>query len=111
MSPVLKRFLSLFSGTNPETRITINEILKDPWFKKCGYKAQINFCAHEEFEQAQKFFSQDQDPEDLSLTNMNAFDIISFSSGLDLSGLFDLSYNSVEDGRRWELLYSLMTWR
>ncbi|KAJ6696579.1 hypothetical protein OIU85_002975 [Salix viminalis] len=34
MSTDLKRFLSRLLNTNPETRITIDEILKDPWFKK-----------------------------------------------------------------------------
>ena len=100
MSPDLKRFLSRLLDTNPETRITIDEILKDPWFKKGGYKAHINFCNHEESEQVQKISRQDQDLKDLSLTNLNAFDIISFSWGLDLSGLFNLSYNLVEDGQR-----------
>ncbi|KAK6121711.1 hypothetical protein DH2020_044545 [Rehmannia glutinosa] len=37
MSPDLKRFLSRLLDTNPETRITINEIKGDPWFKK-GYR-------------------------------------------------------------------------
>ncbi|WP_348243446.1 hypothetical protein, partial [Salmonella enterica] len=35
------------------------------------------------------------------VTDLNAFDIIAFSSGLDLSGLFDDSYNSVNDGERF----------
>ncbi|KAK6121649.1 hypothetical protein DH2020_044609 [Rehmannia glutinosa] len=37
MSPDLKRFLSRLLDTNPETRITIDEIKGDPWFKK-GYR-------------------------------------------------------------------------
>ncbi|KAL5720840.1 non-specific serine/threonine protein kinase [Ranunculus cassubicifolius] len=79
-SPELKRLFSRLLDTNPETRITIDEILRDPWFKK-GYK-QIKF--HE-------FDSKQEKKENKSL---NAFDIISFSSGVDLSGLFDESGNS-----------------
>ncbi|PON66175.1 Calcium/calmodulin-dependent/calcium-dependent protein kinase [Trema orientale] len=94
MSPDLKRFLSRLLDTNPQTRITIDEILKDPWFKKGGYsKAQVNFYGEEP--------EQKRDPKELGgLTDLNAFDIISFSSGLDLSGLFDFSCNSVDDGQR-----------
>ncbi|KAF4380589.1 hypothetical protein F8388_009714 [Cannabis sativa] len=100
MSPDLKRFLSRLLETNPETRITIDEILKDPWFRKGGYRAQINFY-DEESEPAPKMSGDgEHDPKDLSLANLNAFDIISFSSGLDLSGLFDLSNNSVQEGER-----------
>ncbi|PON41867.1 Calcium/calmodulin-dependent/calcium-dependent protein kinase [Parasponia andersonii] len=104
MSADLKRFLSRLLDTNPQTRITIDEILKDPWFKKGGYsKAQVNFYGEDpEPEQTQKGSGQDQrDRKELGgLTDLNAFDIISFSSGLDLSGLFDFSCNSVEDGQR-----------
>lgn len=84
-SPELKRLFSRLLDTNPETRITIDEILRDPWFKK-GYK-EIKF--HE-------FDSKLEKKEEKSL---NAFDIISFSSGVDLSGLFDESGNSTAADR------------
>ncbi|KAF5203451.1 Non-specific serine/threonine protein kinase [Thalictrum thalictroides] len=76
-SPDLRRLFSRLLDTNPDTRITIDEILRDPWFKK-GYK-QIEF--HE-------FDSKTEKKEE---RNLNAFDIISFSSGVDLSGLFNES--------------------
>ncbi|GMP89910.1 hypothetical protein CsSME_00041279 [Camellia sinensis var. sinensis] len=41
MSSELKRFLSRLLDTNPEKRITVDEITRHPWFKK-DYKA-INF--------------------------------------------------------------------
>lgn len=88
MSADLKRLLARLLDTNPETRITVDEILRDPWFKK-GYK-EIKF--HDE-EDDDLVFKTEKD-----ITDLNAFDIISFSSGLDLSGLFDDSYNSVDDG-------------
>lgn len=84
MSPDLKRFLSRLLDTNPNTRITVDEILRDPWFRK-GYR-EVKF--HEED------FGLKSEKEDRSLTNLNAFDIISFSSGLNLSGLFDESSKS-----------------
>ncbi|KAK4419837.1 CBL-interacting serine/threonine-protein kinase [Sesamum alatum] len=86
MSPSLKRFLSRLMDTNPETRITIDEIKRDPWFKK-GYKEikiqeDIGGVATEEEKQ---------------FADLNAFDIISFSSGLDLAGLFVDKYKSIEE--------------
>ncbi|KAK9279909.1 hypothetical protein L1049_013593 [Liquidambar formosana] len=92
ISADLKRFLCRLLDTNPETRKTIDEILRDPWFKK-GYK-EIKF--HEEDD-----FGCKSDKEDRDVTNLNAFDLISFSSGLDLSGLFDDSYNLVDNGERF----------
>ena len=44
MSPELRRFLSKLLDTNPETRITVDGMTRDPWFKK-GYK-ELKF--HEE---------------------------------------------------------------
>ena len=94
MSTDLKRLLSRLLDTNPETRITIDGILKDPWFKKGKHK-EINFYDEE--------FNKDDErkDEEFASTSLNAFDIISFSSGLNLSGMFDDSYNVVDDGERF----------
>ncbi|CAL0317750.1 unnamed protein product [Lupinus luteus] len=81
----LRRFLSRLLDTNPVTRITVDEILKDPWFKK-GYK-EIKF--HEEWKENNEGME--------NVKELNAFDIISFSSGLNLSGLFSV----VEDSERF----------
>ncbi|KAG4989194.1 hypothetical protein AAZX31_11G186600 [Glycine max] len=83
MSPELRRFISKLLDTNPETRITVDGMTRDPWFKK-GYK-ELKF--HEEDYHASgsgSFFG----PKDERVVNLNAFDLISFSSGLDLSGMF-----------------------
>ncbi|KAG6739045.1 hypothetical protein POTOM_058682 [Populus tomentosa] len=94
MSTDLKRLLSRLLDTNPETRITIDGILKDPWFKKGKHK-EINFYDEE--------FNKDDErkDEEFASTSLNAFDIISFSSGLNLSGMFDDSYNVIDDGERF----------
>ncbi|KAK8709565.1 hypothetical protein V6N13_060580 [Hibiscus sabdariffa] len=78
-SPDLRRFISRHLDTNPETRITVDEIINDPWFKK-DYK-EIKFLA-EDFE-----LKGDCTPSTTGC--LNAFDIISFSTGFDLSGLFN----------------------
>lgn len=80
-SPDLKWFIGRLLDTNPATRITVDEILRDPWFKK-DYKER-------------KFRLEDFDLKDSVGCNvgsekyLNAFDIISLSSGFNLSGLFD----------------------
>ncbi|KAI3450254.1 hypothetical protein Pfo_006919 [Paulownia fortunei] len=91
MSPGLKRFLSRLLDTNPNTRITIDEIKRDPWFRK-SYK-EMEFQENEDFGAVVK-------EDEKKLVDLNAFDIISFSSGLDLSGLFDDRYKPLEDVER-----------
>ncbi|MBA0678802.1 hypothetical protein Goari_020124 [Gossypium aridum] len=80
MSSDMRRFISRLLDRNPVTRISLDEILKDPWFKK-GYK-EPKF--HEE---------QPKDDAQASSSKLNAFDLISFSSGLNLSGLLDESHD------------------
>ncbi|XP_044504845.1 CBL-interacting serine/threonine-protein kinase 14-like [Mangifera indica] len=83
-SPDLKRFLDRLLDTNPETRITIDEIIRDSWFKQ-GYR-EIN---PPDYEFDAKDLENNQNEKCL-----NAFDIISFSSGFNLSGLFS-DYNDI----------------
>lgn len=80
-SPDLRRFLSRLMDTNPETRITVDEILRDPWFRK-GYKEVKIY--EEGFDFGEKVNGEEED----KTVDLNAFDIISlFSSGLNLSRL------------------------
>lgn len=58
-----------------------------------GGNTEINFYDDYEMKSEEK--------DESSSTNLNAFDIISFSSGLDLSGLFDNSHNAVDDSERF----------
>ncbi|KAK9159259.1 hypothetical protein Scep_005833 [Stephania cephalantha] len=80
ISPDLQRLLRRLLDPNPETRITIDEIVRDPWFVKGGY---VDGAYFEEDRREMKLKSKMK-----SESFMNAFDIISFSSGFDLSGLF-----------------------
>lgn len=81
-SPDLKRLLSRLLDANPETRITMNEILRDPWFE--------NDFKGGEFYLENLDFSKEHGGENIGCEKcLNAFDIISFSSGIDLSGLFN----------------------
>lgn len=77
ISPDLKFFLRRLLDPNPNTRISIHEILEDPWFKN-GYK-EIRPMKSEE---------EESTTTTTRAKRLNAFDLISFSSGLDISGLF-----------------------
>ncbi|KAF5476381.1 hypothetical protein F2P56_008104 [Juglans regia] len=88
-SPDLRRFISRLLDTNPETRITVDEIVRDSWFQK-GYK-EINFHGGIDDDFALKDYGGDGNAK-----YINAFDLISFSYGFDLSGLFSDSEISVQ---------------
>ncbi|XVF25632.1 hypothetical protein REPUB_Repub13aG0230000 [Reevesia pubescens] len=107
-SPELARLLTKLLDTNPETRITIPEITENRWFKK-GFK-HIKFFIEDD-----KFCSVEEDDDDVGScsdqssmseseaefetrrkvtslprpASLNAFDLISFSPGFNLSGLFE----------------------
>ncbi|XAR60806.1 Non-specific serine/threonine protein kinase [Bertholletia excelsa] len=93
MSPDLKRLLHRLLDTNPETRITVDQIIRHPWFRKDS-KGVVNFCDEEH-----EIVSKPEKESKTGFSSLNAFDIISFSSGLDLSGLFSDSANAAENER------------
>ncbi|KAM0048929.1 putative protein kinase CAMK-CAMKL-CHK1 family [Helianthus debilis subsp. tardiflorus] len=104
-SPELTRLLKRLLRTNPETRITIPEIMENRWFKK-GFR-DVKFYIEDdqlfsvkdgEIEADEIDYSSDYSTEFETrkrVVNMprpaslNAFDLISFSRGFSLSGLFE----------------------
>ncbi|GLU22842.1 hypothetical protein SLE2022_388870 [Rubroshorea leprosula] len=110
-SPELTKLLGRFLDTNPDTRITIPEIMENRWFKK-GFKhikfyiEDDKFCQVEDQEHDDDESDSHSDHSTMSESeaeietrkratslprpaSLNAFDIISFSPGFDLSGLFE----------------------
>lgn len=91
ISSDLKNLIARLLDTNPDTRITVEEILIHSWFKKGLNDEKLSAMAR---------FGEDPAPDmehsSISKTDaveaedrpLNAFDIIGFSSGADLSGLF-----------------------
>ncbi|XP_020234094.1 CBL-interacting serine/threonine-protein kinase 14 [Cajanus cajan] len=74
MSSELRNLVTRLLDTNPDTRITLDEVTRDPWFNRGGYSDTITR------------------PEEWGETRvvtkcLNAFDLISFSFA-DMSGLF-----------------------
>ncbi|CBI18060.3 unnamed protein product, partial [Vitis vinifera] len=78
----VRRLLSKILDPNPKTRISITKIMENSWFQK-GLDPAVfgsNESASTTAEAKQEL---------ATLSNLNAFDIISFSAGFDLSGLFE----------------------
>ncbi|KAL8225103.1 hypothetical protein R6Q57_017660 [Mikania cordata] len=92
MSPDLRQLLSRLLDTNPVTRYTIDDITKNPWFKKGSKGTKFYDCEDEEF-----LLKPEQNANTMPL---NAFDIISFSSGLNLSPFFDNTYYTSGQGEK-----------
>ncbi|KAF2309545.1 hypothetical protein GH714_003774 [Hevea brasiliensis] len=108
-SPELIRLLWRLLDTNPETRITMPEVMENKWFKK-GFKhikfyieddKVFSFDAEGQQDDAGSSSEQSQSESESEMENrrrvtslprpasLNAFDIISFSPGFNLSGLFE----------------------
>ncbi|KAF9597296.1 hypothetical protein IFM89_016437 [Coptis chinensis] len=88
------KLLSRILDPSPITRITIAEILEDEWFKK-GYKVPVFDEKYEaNLDDVEAVF---KDSEESHVTEkreeqpapMNAFELISMSSGLNLGNLFE----------------------
>ncbi|KAG0477031.1 hypothetical protein HPP92_013430 [Vanilla planifolia] len=90
-SSELRSLIGRLLDTNPKTRITIDEILRDPWFKKGLDKEKLAAIAkfHEEPVVGEMYYKISKaEAVDAEERELNAFDIIGFSSGIDISGLF-----------------------
>ncbi|RWR80965.1 CBL-interacting protein kinase 4-like protein [Cinnamomum micranthum f. kanehirae] len=91
ISKSAQRVISRLLDPNPQNRITIEELIRISWFKRSLQSNQASFdlSPHEDLLNTCKAPEEVKfDPIETAQT-MNAFDIISLSSGLDLSGLFE----------------------
>ncbi|KAE8689541.1 CBL-interacting serine/threonine-protein kinase 10 [Hibiscus syriacus] len=96
-SPDVTKLLSKILNPNPKSRISIAKLMTKRWFKK-GFKSNsLRKTSKQDFPCADTnvVFRSEANTAALETKNhkydlpkLNAFDIISFSSGLDLSGLF-----------------------
>ncbi|ESQ47556.1 hypothetical protein EUTSA_v10020787mg [Eutrema salsugineum] len=68
---------------NPATRMSIETVMKTTWFKKSLETSEF----HRNIFESEPFLEKEAKP---SVNSITAFDLISFSSGLDLSGLFEI---------------------
>eukprot|EP01018_Ginkgo_biloba_P023345 Gb_33333 [translate_table: standard] len=106
-SPGARKLILRILEPNPKNRITIPEILENSWFKK-GY-TPVKFREERDtsLDDIDAVFSDSIDhlvTEQKELKGagpslMNAFDIISFSKGLNLSGLFEKKQGVKQEAR------------
>ncbi|XP_039132205.1 CBL-interacting protein kinase 32-like isoform X1 [Dioscorea cayenensis subsp. rotundata] len=89
------RLITRILDPNPMTRVTIPEILEDPWFK-VGYKPPVFEETYEaNLDDVETVFKDSEEhhvtekKEEEQPTSMNAFELISMSQGLNLGNLFD----------------------
>lgn len=94
----VRRLLSKILDPNPNTRISIAKIMENPWFRR-GFipkplktNTQVELApldTNAVFGPSENDSADAVEKKELSKpTNLNAFDIISLSTGFDLSGLF-----------------------
>ncbi|MBA0672407.1 hypothetical protein Goklo_025268 [Gossypium klotzschianum] len=96
-SPEVTKLLSRILNPNPKARISIAKIMTNPWFRK-GFnskpiqskveKVLVPADIDAAFSSETKSNAFEAKKDMAKVTNLNAFDIISLSSGFDLSGLF-----------------------
>ncbi|GKU91270.1 hypothetical protein SLEP1_g5168 [Rubroshorea leprosula] len=106
----VRKLLSRILDPNPNARISIGKIMENRWFKR-GFNSrhmrrgkteskelgmQDGIAVSAPCEVIDSSLEVNSKKEVIKPTNLNAFDIISLSSGLDLSGLFAES-DSKED--------------
>ncbi|XP_060180482.1 CBL-interacting serine/threonine-protein kinase 7-like [Lycium barbarum] len=90
VSKPARRIINRLLDPNPDTRYSIEELMNTTWFKKSSSMKQ-------EEQSRKKLFGEGiLEKESKHMERMNAFDIISMSSGLDLSGLFEAGLNKKE---------------
>lgn len=100
-SPDVTKLLSRIFNPNPNARISIARITATPWFRR-GFKPETEPAPRN----ISTVFGSEASynaSEAKKVTNLNAFDIIRSSSGLDLSGLF-----SGNDEKKKEIQFTSM---
>ncbi|XP_019097831.1 PREDICTED: CBL-interacting serine/threonine-protein kinase 15 isoform X2 [Camelina sativa] len=96
-APGAKRLLKRILDPNPNTRVSTEKIMKSSWFRKGLQQEQKKGSVDEEDvdvdidvdAEANANANASADKEKKRCINLNAFEIISLSTGFDLSGLFE----------------------
>jgi 5'-AMP-activated protein kinase catalytic alpha subunit len=95
-SVALKELLYGILDPDPNIRMSTSRIKRCPWYRKpIGMAALKNVTSDKTFGLTGGVDSE-KNQGSLSLTNLNAFDIISLSTGFDLSALFDEKHGQRE---------------
>ncbi|XP_055802796.1 CBL-interacting serine/threonine-protein kinase 23 [Solanum dulcamara] len=105
-----KKLIKRILDPNPQTRITISEVIENEWFKK-GYRPPVFEQADVSLDDVNAIFSESADSSNLVVERreerpsapltMNAFELISTSQGLNLSSLFEKQMGLVQRETRF----------
>ncbi|KAL1213342.1 CBL-interacting serine/threonine-protein kinase 15 [Cardamine amara subsp. amara] len=87
-APGAKRLLKRILDPNPNTRVSTEKIMKSSWFRK-GLQEEKESVDEETDVEVEANANANADMEKKRCINLNAFEIISLSTGFDLSGLFE----------------------
>ncbi|RZB56417.1 CBL-interacting protein kinase 24 isoform C [Glycine soja] len=104
-----KSFIQKILDPNPKTRVKIEEIRKDPWFKKNYFPVKLGEDEQVNLDDVRAVFDDIEDQyvsERSEITEggpliMNAFEMIALSQGLNLSPLFDRHQDYVKRQTRF----------
>lgn len=95
--PEVRRLLKRILDPNPVTRISMKKIMENPWFRRGLDTKQTSNTVEKEmpsinadavFGPCSERSFEPKKPDFTKVSSLNAFDIISLSTGFDLSGLF-----------------------
>ncbi|CAL9228729.1 unnamed protein product [Arabidopsis halleri] len=91
LAPGAKRLLKRIFDPNPNTRVSTEKIMKSSWFRKgLQLQEEEKESVDEETEvEVETNANASAEKEKKRCINLNAFEIISLSTGFDLSGLFE----------------------
>ncbi|PKU68685.1 CBL-interacting protein kinase 23 [Dendrobium catenatum] len=102
-----KKLIKRILDPNPQTRITIAEVIENEWFKK-GYQAPSFETADISLDDVNAIFNESGEPQNLVVEHreerpalMNAFELISTSQGLNLGTLFEKQMGFVKKETRF----------
>lgn len=100
-SAELKELLCGILDSDPNTRMSISRLKRSAWYRKpvglTTLKAGDNsFSSEASASDLTSCIGSESSQGSLSMTNLNAFDIISLSTGFDMSKLFDERYGRRE---------------
>ena len=92
ISPAARRLITRILDPNPDTRLSISKIMGSSWVRRgaklgVSNEAEIMNECYESMNVKEVFTDMDS----AKPVNLNAFEIISLSAGLNLSGLFEES--------------------
>lgn len=102
-SPAVSDLITKILDPNPHTRMTISEILENEWFRVDD--RAVNCCEEDvDVDDVDAVFGSQEDKFAKVETRpalMNAFELISMSHGLDLSGLFKEQKSALKSESRF----------